>query len=102
MPDQPTVITTRSELADAANGFFELAGRYNDAKSDAPDGPNFRAWCGYVTAATYTWLVAGMLRIVAEDHGEEYAAKLVALVKATEDDGEAAFDANYDLIGETR
>jgi hypothetical protein len=95
MSNKPTVTETRRELIDAAHQYFELAKPYGRIRGDVPE---FHAWCGYNQAATFALLASAMLRTVTEDHGEEYAAKLVALAKAAEDDGENAYDANSDLI----
>lgn len=97
MADQPTVTETRRGLIDYATHSYEQAKAYG--RATRLNGPPFDAWCARNEAATFALLAAGMLRIVAEDHGEEYTAKLVALAKATEDDGENAYDANSDLMG---
>lgn len=97
MTDQPTVTETRRGLIDYATSNFEAAKSYGRATQ--LDDIYFDAWCARNEAATFAMLASGMLRIVAEDHGEEYTAKLVALAKAAEDDGENAYDANSDLMG---
>lgn len=97
MTDQPTVTEARRGLIDAANQYFDLGKSYGSASK--LDGPKFDAWCAAYSAGTFATLAAAMLRTVAEDHGEEYTAKLVALVKAAEEDGETVYDANSDLMG---
>lgn len=95
MTDRLTVTETRRSLVQSSDACFEQAKAYSSARK--ADGAPFDAWCGYMTAANLANVIAAMLRRVAADHGEEYAARLVEIVAGAEDDGEDAYFANDDV-----
>lgn len=95
MTDQPTVTKTRRALVQSADAYHEQAKAYSSARQS--DGAAFDAWCAYMTAANFANVIAAMLRRVASDHGEEYAACLVEIVADAEEDGEGAYFANDDV-----
>lgn len=95
MTDRLTVTETRRSLVQSSDAYHEQAKTYSGARQ--ADGAPFDAWCGYMTAANFANVIAAMLRRVAADHGEEYAACLVEIVASAEDDGEDAYFANDDV-----
>jgi hypothetical protein len=90
---ESTVTRIRRELFASGQEYYESRAPY--ATGGGKEDPTARS--ALVAAGTLTHTVAGILRMVAEDHGEEYAAKIVAFVVEAGDDGEVAFDANDDL-----
>lgn len=90
---ESTVTRIRRELFASGQEYYE---------SRAPYGPrgekdDLAAWSALVSAGTFAHTLAAILRMVAEDHGDAYAEKIVAFVVEAGDDGEVAFDANDDL-----
>lgn len=100
MTEQPTTLDVRSRL------FTEGVEAYDYAKTTygntrKADGPAFDAYVTLTSVAALKHAIAAILRRVTEDHGEQYAATITALVLAGEDDGETVYDANDDLFALT-
>jgi hypothetical protein len=95
MDNRSSVTETRRALVQSADAWHEKAKTYSNARQ--ADGAAFDAWCGHMTAANFANVIAAMLRQVAADHGEEYTARLVAIVTGAENDGEDAYFANDDV-----
>lgn len=73
--DNPTVADVRRALVAESNDFYERRQPIHRAMHDAPKddpnfGPLFDAYESLVAAGCYAWLLAAILRKLAQDHGE--------------------------------
>lgn len=94
------IVETESAVTRIRRELFASGQAYYDARAQyGPGGErdDVVAWSALVSAGTFAHTVAAVLRMVEEDHGGEYAAKILAFVVEAAGDGEVAFDANDDL-----